>query len=174
MQGLFGDFSSAQVSIPEQRAGGGKCVVPTGTDRCYSLVRIDYLACSAENEQPVFIGRDHHGFQLAHHLITAPVLGQGYSCFFQVSAALLQFFLKFFAQGESIGDTAGKTDNNFAVIQTPYLSGGCFKNGMLPHCYLAVSGNGDLAVALHGADGCSSERTGHRQFPPVSDIMDRI
>ena len=113
----------------------------------------------------VLISNNHHGFKLPHGLVTPPVLCQRNGSLLQVSAALLEFFLEFFAERESVGDASGKADKDLPVEKPADFPRGRLEDGMFSHRNLAVSCDGCLSVAPYSADCGPPERTGHCSVP---------
>ena len=71
----------------------------------------------------MLVGDDEHAFQLADHLITAPILRQIHRGAFQVASALGQLFLKTLAKGKGVRHRTGKTGDDLAVVKPAHLFG---------------------------------------------------
>ena len=57
------DVGSRQFCIPDQCARGRQRIRSTGTDREYTIIRLDDVACTGEDETRLLVGHGEEGFQ---------------------------------------------------------------------------------------------------------------
>src|SRR5882757_2000462 len=97
---------------------------------------------------------------MAQHTIGAPLLRQFDDAARQIATILFEFCFEAAEQGESVGGRAGKTGNDFVVVETAELARAALEN-FTAGGNLAVAGENYFAVAAYAKDRCRTDFSSH-------------
>ena len=113
-----------KLRVLEQRGGGGGGKGASAADGGDAGIGLDHVALSADEKRLGLVGDQQQGFELAQHLVGAPVLGQLDGGAAQVAVILLQLRLEAGEQREGVGGRTGESGQNLVLVEAANLAGG--------------------------------------------------
>ena len=124
LEGFLNDFGRLEVRVIKQSTGCGLRERAAAADGNDAVLRFQHIAHTRDNQRVLTVSDRKHRFQAAQHAVGAPILGEFHRRAHQVALMLFELGLKALEQGECVRGSAGKTREDFLVIQAPYLARG--------------------------------------------------
>src|SRR6202166_5399737 len=84
-------------------------------------IGLDYVSLSAEQEGRILVRNQKQRFQVAQEFVGAPIFGEFDGGAADVAVILLQFRLETAEEGKSVSRRAGKSSQNFVLIEAAKL-----------------------------------------------------
>src|SRR5437016_6205561 len=137
----------------EQRAGSGQGVRATRTDAGDAVIGLDHVPVSAHQQQRADVCHQHQCVELAQNFVGSPVLGELDGGTPKIAGESLQLTFKSILESLGIRDRAGEAADHLPLSDAAHLLGGVLDNGGFAEGYLAISGDGGLAIPAD-ADHC--------------------
>ncbi len=146
---LFCDLAGFQIGVVNQGGGGGLGGDAAGTDANQTVVRLDHVPITRDEEHPGVVYGNHHGLQAPEVFVGAPVTGKLHRGTHQVAVVAFQFGFELLGEVQGIGRRTGKTDDDLVIVNPPDFAGMMLDDGTLQR-YLPVSGNHRVPLVPDG------------------------
>src|SRR2546423_10587780 len=154
------DLTRGEVGVLDKRSRGGQGIGSTGADCNYSVVGLDDIAGSGNDETVLAIGHGEQRFETSEDAVTPPVFRQLYRRALQIAGVALELLLEFLEERKCVGRGTSEAGEQLAPMQRADLLRirlhYCLADG-----YLTVASKRDLTIAAHCED---RRRTDTLQF----------
>src|SRR5512139_3159287 len=110
----------------------------TASDSRHSVIRLDDIAISRDDEGALRVCDNEQSLQSPENPIRSPIFSQFHVCPEQISTVLVQLLLKLRKKSEGICGSSCKTRQNFIMVNLTNLPGGMLHDGMFKR-HLTIS-----------------------------------
>ena len=139
----------------DQRTGSGEGVGSTRPNREDAFVRRNHVAVAGQQKRRLLVGDEKEGFEMAQHLVGAPLFAQLDRSTLEIPVVLLEFAFEPREQREGVARGARKPRNDLVVVEAAHLFGAGFHH-RLTQRDLAVSGESHTSIFSYQQHGCAA------------------
>jgi hypothetical protein len=157
--GALDDVAGRVVGLGQEGPRGGQGEVAARSDGDDSVVRLDQLPRTAQEEAVLQVGDYQQGLEPAEHPVAPPVLGQLDRGAGQVTGIAVELLLELLVQGKRVRHRSGEAGQDLAALQGAHLVRLRLDHG-LADADLAVSAERDAAV-FSNAENCGAVKASH-------------
>src|SRR5947209_6519226 len=169
--GFFDDAAGGEVGVGHEGAGGGLGEGASGADRGDAFVGFDDVSGAGDEVGLFVVGDDQEGFEVAEHLVGAPVFGKFDGGAAELSVELLELGFEAGEEVEGVGGGAGESGEDLVLVEAADLLGVVLDDGFA-HGDLSVGSHDDFAVAADAEDGGGAD-AGSSHRSPISPQRDK-